>query len=458
MRLPSVPASIQASAVAIEKAFVPTGPVNDDPRREIWTGALIAFAFFGLFLGWAALAPLDAAATAPGELSVAGHRQTIQHKEGGIVRVIHVKDGQNVNAGDVMIELAGADASAQEDALASQVLGLEAERARLTAEELGQSTVRWPPEFANLTGNDKLRAEEAIRIQSAEFRSRAQSLAAQKAVLRQRTAELDQQVEGYRRQISAADQQNVLIGQELQGVETLAAKGYAPQTRVRALQRNEAEINGQRGQYAATVAQLKDQAGETRLQILQADKQRAQEIATQMRDVDFQLNEIMPKWRAARDELARTQVRSPSTGQVVGLTVFTPGAVIAPGQKLMDIVPARAGLVIEGRLSPNDAEGVHVGQTAEVRLSAVHDRTLPILRGALTKVSADTFTDDKTGARYFMIEATIPPKELARLDGRDIQLKPGLPAEVMVPLRKRTTLQYLLEPLTQSLWMGLHER
>ena len=448
----------RATALAVERAFVPAGPVDDSPKREIWIGTGVAVAFFVLFLGWAAFARLDAAAVAPGDLTVAGHRQTIQHKEGGIVKAIDVKEGQKVNAGDVLVELAGTDAAAQADALSSQVLGLEAERARLQAEELGQSSISWPADFGTLTGPDRDRAQQAITIQRNEFNSRIQALSAQKSVLRQRTAELDQQVQGYRRQIEAADKQNVLIGQELEGVQTLAAKGYAPQTRVRALERNQAEIGGQRGQYAATIAQLQDQAGETRLQILQADKQRAQEVATQIRDVDFQLNELMPKWRAARDEVARSEVRSPTTGAVVGLTVFTPGAVIGPGQKLMDIVPSHAGLVIEARVSPNDAQDVHAGQAVEVRLSSLHDRSLPILKGVLTKMSADSFTDEKTGARYFLAEAQISPKEMAVLKGRDITLKPGLPAEVMVPLRRRTALQYLFEPLTQTLWRGMHER
>jgi HlyD family secretion protein len=435
--------------------------VKDDGRLEIWVGCAIAAAFFILFLGWASLAPLDAAAYAQGEVAVAGHRQSVQHKEGGIVSALHVKEGQRVKEGDVLIELAGADAQAQESALSAQVMGLQAQRARLQAEQFGQSVITWPTSFATLGGEDSVQAQAAMKVQESQFKARAAALASQKSVLRQKGLELAQQVEGFKRQIEASDEQHRLLGEELQGVQALAAEGYAPQTRVRSLQRSQAELGGQRGQYAASIAQANEQSGESQLQILQLDRQHAEDVASQLRDVEFQLNDAIPKLSAARDQLAREQVRAPASGTVVGLSVFTVGGVVAPGQKLMDIVPDKAALIVEARLAPADADDVRVGRDVEVKFPSLHDRTLPVLHGTLSKLSADSFIDDKTGARYFQAEATVPAETLERLklaENGEFELKPGLPAQVMVPLHKRTALQYLTQPLTEAMWRSFREK
>ncbi len=426
--------------------LVPLKPMDDDPGREVRIGGIIAAIFF--------------AAYASGQVSVAGHRQSVQHKEGGIVSALHVKEGQMVRTGDVLVELAGGEAAAQQESLASQVMGLKAQRARLQAEQLGAPTITWPPEFAALTGVERDDAERAMRVQQLQFSARAGALSAQKGVLRQKTVELTQQAEGYRRQIEAADAQQKLLADELAGTKSLAEKGYAPLTRVRALERAQAELGGQRGQYAATVAQTGEQAGEARLQMLQLDRQHAEDISGQLRDIDFQINTLAPKLEAARDELARTQIRSPATGTVVGLSVFTVGGVIQPGQKLLDVVPAKAPLVVEAQVSPNDADDLHVGQKVEVKITAIRERGLRILMGSLTKLSADSSTEEKTGARYFAAEVTVPLAELDKLQeakGPGFSLRPGLPVQVLVPLRKRTALQYLFEPLVDSFWRAFRE-
>ena len=442
-------------------AGAPAPETQDDGRREIMAGWIIAAGFFVLFLGWAAFARLDQAAYATGEVTVEGHRQSVQHKEGGIISALNVKEGQKVNEGDVLIALAGTEARAQEAALAAQVYGLKAEQARLRAEQFSAARVTWPAEFATLKGDDLVAAENAQKVQQTQFETRAAALLSQKRVLAQKASELKQQVAGYQRQVEATEKQNKLIGEELSLTQGLAAQGYAPQTRVRSLQRNQAELEGQHGQYTAGIAQAQEQVGETQLQALQLDKQHADDVATRLRDVEFQLNDAEPKLRAAQDALAREQVRAPASGLVVGLSVFTVGGVIAPGQKLMDIVPGAAGLVIEARVNPNDADDIRTGQEVEVKFPSLHDRTLPVLKGTLTKVSADSFADEKTGQRYFTAEATVPEATLERLklaENGQFQLKPGLPAQVLIPLRKRTALQYLIQPLTDSIWRSFREK
>jgi HlyD family secretion protein len=452
----AVPAPLRSAGV-----LVPLEPTADAARHESRLGWIVAGLFFVGFLGWAAFARLDAAAYAVGQVSVAGHRQSVQHRDGGIVSAIHVKEGQEVRAGDVLIELAGAEVAAQESALAAQVLSLKAQRARLQAEEEGLSAIAWPAEFAALTGPDRDIAQRVMKVQQEQFDARAASLGAQVGVLHQRSAELGDEIDGYQRQIASADEQSKLLDDELTGTKALAAKGYAPMNRVRAIQRDMASLGGQRGQYLASAAQAREQAGETQLQILQLRKQKGEDVAAQLRDIDFQLGELSPKFDAARDQLARTQVRAPVSGQVVGLSVFTVGGVIEPGAKLMDIVPDKAPLVIEARLRPSDADDLHVGMKVEARFTGAHQRGLPILTGELTKLSADSFTDEKTGAQFFEGEATVPLSEMKKLEaakGADYALRPGLPVQVLVPLKSRTALDYLVSPLSDTLWKSFREK
>jgi len=234
----------------------------------------------------------------------------------------------------------------------------------------------------------------------------------------------------------------------------------APITQVRALERALAQLQGQRATRVANIASSKEKIGETRLENVTTNKTSQEDIAKQTRDVDFQLNDALPKLQAAQDQLSRTQIRAPATGSVVGLTVFTVGGVVAPGQKILDVVPAKVGLVLEANVSPNDADDLKVGQTTQVKFTGMHERSLPKLSGKLTRVSADSFVDEKTGQSYFTAEVTVPNSEIDIIRqerGADFDLKPGMPAQILVPLKKRTALQYLFEPLTDAMWKSFRE-
>lgn len=436
-------------------------PLEPDPRREIRIGLIIAAIFFVGFLGWAAIARMDAAAFAEGQLVVSGQRQSVQHRDGGVVGAIYVREGQRVTKGQVLLDLAAAEVLGQERALMSQVLGLQAQRARLRAEQLGLPSIPTPPEFAALTGADRTEAESALQIQRVQFNARSSMLSAQRGVLRQRSAQSAEQGQGMQRQMTASTQQEKLIDDELEGLRALEAKGFVTKTRIRALERAKAELGGQRGQYAAGVAQSREAMGESRLQILETEKAQKERIASELRDAEFALADLLPKLGAAKDQLARTKIRAPATGTVVGLSIFTVGGVVAPGQKLMDIVPDRAALKVEARVSPGDADDVRVGQAAELKFVGLHERDLPNLAGEVTRLSADSFTDEKTGISYFTAEVTVPADQLELIQksrGADFKLRAGMPVQVLIPLRKRTALQYALEPLTGSLWRSFREQ
>ena len=432
---------------------------KDNPSKEIRAGAIVAIAFFVLFLGWAAFARLDAAAIAPGRLTVSGQRQTIQHREGGVISQIMVKEGGHVEKGQVVIRLAGADVRAQERALSAQAILLLAQRARLYAEQSGQSSIAPPPEFAQLPPEDKQAAAEALQIQMGQLRTRKAVLSAQRGALGERVGQAGSQGQGYARQLTAINEQLRLIEEELRGMRTAAEKGFVSMNRIRALERAKADLEGQRGQYSATIAQSQGQASESRLQSLEAQSNYMERVASELRDVEAGLSDVLPKLNAARDQLARTEIRAPVTGIVVGLTVFTPGGVIEPGQKLMDIVPDKVPLTIEARVAPGDGDDVRPGQEAFVRFDALHERALPALKGTITRISADAFTDEKTGMSYYTADVNVPLSELDKIEevrGRDV-LRAGLPVSIEIPLRKRTALQYAFEPITASLRKSFRE-
>lgn len=446
------------------QALVPSSPhallaIDDTPGRFARVGWGIVFAFFGLFLGWAAIVRLDAAATASGSIAVAGNRQAVQHRDGGVVKAIHVRDGAHVRAGDVLIELEGTEVAATERSLAAQAVRLQAERARLLAERSGGELVA-PPEFAALTGADRDEAARALYLARTELTARRAALAGRKRVLGQQSAELAQEVGGLGNRIALNGHQDGLYREELEGMRALAKDGWVSKNRVRQVERAMTEVGGQTAQLRASAASTREQIGERRLQALGLDTENGEKVATELRETEASLNDVLPKYRAARGQLEATRIRATASGQVVGLSVFTVGGVIAPGQTLMNIVPDAAPLVVEAQFSPDDADDLAVGQRAEVRVTALHDRTAPPLNGAVSRVSADVFKDERTGASYYTATIAVPTREIAALEKRDgarSALRSGLPVQVMVPLRRRTLLQYLLEPLDQAVWRGMRE-
>lgn len=436
-----------------------TLPDLAEPGGDIRAGAIAGALFFILFLGWASFARLDAAAMAGGKLVVSGQRQTVQHRDGGIVSAIYVRDGQRVVAGQPLLRLAGAEAEAEERALTAQVISLLAQRNRLRAEQLGQSGVAEPVEFASLPPADRPLMEEAMRLQRTELAARRSVLLATRAALGQRAAQAGQQGAGYGSQLSSARTQLSILNDQINAMRPLAEKGFVSMTRMRELERARAEIQGAQGQFSASVAGARAAAGESQLQSLQSAQSYLERSAAELRDVEIRLGDLMPRFTAARDRAARNELRAPATGAVVGLSVFTPGAVVAPGQKLMDVVPEKAALRIEALLSPTDADDVRTGMPARVRLVGLGDRSIPDLEGSVTRMSADAFIDEKTGASYFTAEVTVPDSALS--DVRRTQYRPvlraGMPVQVVIPIRQRTALQYMLEPLVGAFWNSLGE-
>ncbi len=453
---------MSGAVIPMEQALPALTPARmlANPKKDIRQGLIVAAVFFVAFLGWAALAPLDAAAIGMGQLSVSGQRQSVQHRDGGVVGEIKVKEGQQVTQGQLLLTIAAPEVKAQERALTSQALRLLALRSRLEAEQGGSRTLRVPAEFATMGAEDQAEGLRILRLQYVERDARARTLAARSGISGSRAAQSGAAGQGYNSQAGSAEEQLKLIDEQIALYKPLAEKGFVAQTRMRELERLRASIAGQGGQYSAMVDQSRAAAGESRLQGVETRGAFIEQVGTDLREAEIQLGDVLPKLAAAREQVTRNDVRAPAAGTVVGLSIFTPGGVVGPGQKLMDIVPGDQPLVIQARFSPQDADDLLIGQSAELRFSGIKDRTEKPVYGKLTRVSADSFTDEQTGMVYFTGEVTVERAELDRLQrahGGTLQLRAGLPVDVMVRLRPRSALSYLLSPLADQFWSSGRE-
>jgi HlyD family secretion protein/epimerase transport system membrane fusion protein len=424
-------------------------PLMHELRRPVRAGALLIGLFFGGLGWWAASAPLAGAAIAPGVVSPDGSRRIVQHLEGGIIREILVRDGSLVRAGDPLIVLEDVQARASFDMLQARFHTLAATQARLLAEQSGAAGVRFPTWLVEATTDDPT-ALEAMVAQRALFDTRAKALEDKKDILRRRIEQLREEILGLQAQIAADSRQIVLIDEEIRGVEELYRKGLERKSRLLALQRARADIDGDRAERRARIARARQAIGETELQIIAQDTAQLEAVNEEASWIQTELAEVEQRLAASRDVLERTLISAPVDGTVVALRFRTPGGVVRPGEPVLEIVPEHEELLIDARLSPMDIDVVRAGLPARVVLPAFQQRHLPQIQGRVREVSADAIADPQTGERFFQVRVQIDRTQLAAL-GPELELTPGMPAEVYIGTGERTALDYLLSPLYDSL-------
>ena len=433
----------------------------DDPdtaflstRRIVGTGRLVILVFVVGFFGWAALAPLDSAIQAPGVIVVETHRKTIQHLEGGIVRRVLVGDGQTVQAGQLLMSLDDTQARASLELLQGESDALSAQQARLTAERDGLGAIAFPADLLARASDPAVAA--AMRGEENAFNARRLTLTKQIAIMGQRNAENGRIVDGLQHEKEAVEKQMALIDREQASVQALYDKGLSTLPRLLALQRQAADLSGQHGQIIEKIAQTGLGSGENELQIMNLRNQQLSDVVKDLREVETHRFDLLDKIPGARDVLSRLEVRAPVSGKIVSLAVHTEGAVVRPGDTLMEIVPQKDALEVEAHVRPEDAGSVHVGMAARVNLSAYEQRRLPIISGTVNNVSADRITDQRTGQAYFAVNVTVDRTPLK--DYPDARIIPGLPVDVALDTGTRTALDYFVEPITDVFRKGMRER
>jgi HlyD family secretion protein len=423
-------------------------------RGPVLAGIVVTALLITAFGGWASTAPLAAGAVAPGVISPDGSRKTIQHLEGGIISEIMVRDGDVVEVGAPLVILEDTRARAAYEMQLKQYQGLRAAEARLTTERLGRDGIDFPQDLLAASGEAEVR--EILEVQRQLFATRREALVLRKQVLQQRIRQVRDQIRGLEAQLASSVQRLEIVEDELAGKEILFEKALIPKPQVLAVRRAREEIAGDRGEYQAAIAQSQQKIGETELELVALDAERADEVATEIDRVRGELATLREQLRASEDTLKRTVITAPVSGTVVGLRMKTQGGVIQQGEPILDIVPAEDDLLIDARVAPIDIDVVHPGLLAQVHLSAFRSRNLPQIEGKVRSVSADSIRDEKTGMSYYLARVEVDRESLSGL-GMDVQLVPGMPAEVLIVTGERTLTDYLLEPLRDVFRRSLRE-
>jgi HlyD family secretion protein len=415
---------------------------------------LIVLLLVGGVGGWAATVQISGALIAQGSIVVDQNVQKVQHPTGGIVGELRVRDGDRVKAGDILVRL---DETVMRANLAIITKGLNepsARKARLEAERDGAETITFPP--ALLAQVDDADAVSAVSSERKLFQLRRAERLGQKAQLQQRMRQLNEEIGGIEAQQSAKAQEMTLIERELAGVRDLYARNLVQLTRLTQLEREVARLGGERAQLVAGAAQAKGKIAEINLQILQIDQNLSSEVAKELRDIDGKIGEFVERKVTAEDQLRRTDIRAPQAGVVFQSAVHTIGGVITAGDPIMLIVPDADKLQVEAKVNPQDIDQLQIGQRAVLRFSAFNSRTTPEVDGEVTRVSADTSTDQRTGQSYYTIRIALPPETVTQLG--DVRLLPGMPVEAFVQTGERTVISYLMKPLRDQFMRAFRER
>jgi HlyD family secretion protein len=423
-------------------------------QDELKTGLRVLVLGVGIVGGWAVVVPLSAAVMVAGTLVVESDVKKVQHPTGGVIAQILVHDGMHVKEGELVARLNEVQVGANLQVIMKQLDEARMRIARLIAERDGMDEPKLPRELATRTADKDI--EQLIMSENSLFKARAGARQSQKELLRGHIGQLGEEIAGLNAQIKSKGTQLDLISSELRGVQTLYDKQLVPLTRLAALQREAARLDGEREQLVSTIAETRSKISEAELQIIRIDQDLRAEVTKELRESQDKESELTERSVAAQDQMNRIDLRAPTSGVVHQLAVHTIGGVIGPAEVIMEIVPDSDNLQVQARLSPKDIDQVLVGQKTLVRLSAFNQRTTPQLNGVVSYVSADLSHDKQTDAAYYTLRITLPGAELRRLG--DLQLVSGMPAELFLQTGSRTMMSYLLKPITEQMQRTFSER
>ncbi len=426
-------------------------------RRSYWGPALfgltILCVLFGSFGLWASTAELASATVAHGVFVATGTNKTVQHLEGGIVREILVKEGDQVEAGQPLVRLDSERASAELRRLELQYTTWAATLARIRAEQNNEDKIKFP----ELSAEDQERPEIGgiINSQKNLFQARRKKHNDEVKILRRRVSAVKEEISGLKAQKIAANEQMKLVDRELSVNEGLMKKGLARLPTVLQLRRTRVKLEGDIGQFTSSIGQARQRILETEAEVLSIESRRAQELADEFREAQTNFDDFAERLKAARDVSNRLTVTAPVRGIVIKLHHHTAGGVVAPGEKILDLLPTDEKLLVEAYVRPQDIDSVHRGLEADLRLSALRQRTTPVLAGKVIYVSADTIEGKQPGEVYYVARVSIPEDQLALVKGQ--QISPGMPAEVYIKTGARTLVEYIVRPVTDSFSRAFRE-
>jgi HlyD family secretion protein len=431
------------------------GKAHRSIRAHLITGLVVVLVLAGGFGGWASTVPISGALIAPGSVVVDTNVKKVQHPTGGVVGEVRVRDGDVVKAGDIVVRLDETVVRASLAIVVKTLNGLYARAARLEAEQRGLDKIVFPAALTDRADDPDVR--DVMASETKLFEVRVNGRTGQKAQLRERITQLNEEIAGLKAQEAAKDKEIALVEKELVGVRQLYDQHLVQLTRLTTLERDAARLAGERAQYIASRAQARGKITETELQIIQVDKDMVSEVSKDLRETNDKIGEFVERKVTAEDQLRRIDIRAPQDGVVLQSTVHTVGGVITAGDAIMMIVPKADDLSVEAKVNPQDIDKLQVGQKTLLRLSAFNQRTTPELNGLVTRVSADVTTDQRTGQSYYTIRVSMPPAEVARL-GAENKIIPGMPVEAFVQTGDRTMMSYLMKPLSDQFMRSFREK
>ncbi|WP_254451521.1 HlyD family type I secretion periplasmic adaptor subunit [Ruegeria sp. HKCCA5763] len=410
--------------------------------------ALVGFLALFLLVGglgyWAVKTRLAGAIVSSGVIEVQSNRQVVEHPDGGVVGEIFVRDGDVVSSGDMLLRLDDTFLSSEQTIVEAQLFELLVRRARLEAERDGLTPAELTTQLTEVQKEYGIGAD-LIAGQQNLFEARLETLSRQDEQLRKQVVQIESEIEGTQAQLVSLRRQVELIEDELEDQQSLLNRGLTQTSRVLALQREEASLNGEIGRLEAAVARLRGQIASTEIQIVELTATRREEAITTLRDVQAQVAELSERRLSLSERLTRLDIRAPVTGRVYGSQVFALQSVVQPGEPMMYIVPQDTPLLVAARVDAIHVDQLHVGQPVALRFPAFNQRETPELDGQVYNVSADTFTDEQSGFTFYRAEVELNDEQIDRLNGQE--LLPGMPVEALIKTDERTPLSYLVKPM-----------
>jgi HlyD family secretion protein len=422
-------------------------------RRHVIVGLIVVVLLAGGVGGWAATSEIKGAVIAQGSIVVDSNVKKVQHPSGGVVGELNARDGDRVHAGDIVVRLDDTVTRANLAIVTKGLNELLARKARLSAERDGAATIAFPPELTSRADDPDAAAAMASEVKLFGLRRTARD--GQKDQLRQQIAQFGEEIKGLGAQQVSKTKEIDLVHRELEGVQELYAKNLVQLTRLTALQREAARLEGERGQLISSIAQSRGKIAETELKVIQVDQDMSSDVGKELREVDAKIGEYVERKVTAEDQLKRIDIRAPQDGTVFQSTVHTVGGVITAGDAIMLIVPEADNLAVEAKVNPQDIDQLQIGQSALLRFTNFNQRTTPEIYGSVTRISADISTDQRTGANFYTVRIGLKPEEIERLG--DVKLVPGMPVEVFAQTANRTVLSFLAKPLLDQVKRAFRE-
>jgi protease secretion system membrane fusion protein len=420
----------------------------------------LLFLVFGLvgFLLWAGFAPLDEGVPTEGVVNIENNHKVVQHLSGGIVKTLAVQEGQEVKAGDVVLTLDDAVIKAKYEEVKQHYMGLRAQESRLIAEKNGLKTIQFHEDLIKHQSDPYV--QKHMLNQSQLLQARQNVLSADVMAIQESIQGQHALIEGEQGVLMSYQSQLSLLKEQLNGIKPLVQEGYAPRNQQNDLEQKLAQTIGQIANTQASILHSKRAILELNQRMTIRQQTEKKEIDTEMAEVNLAVQSEAEKFKALTAELKRIAIVAPASGQVIGLQVHTIGAVVQPGQKIMDIIPVGAPLILDAKIPPNLIDKVHAGLDADVRFSTFANSPQLLVEGKINTISKDLVVENtvNTGRpvdSYYLAKISITPNGMKVLGRRTLQ--PGMPVQVVIKTGERTLLAYLLHPLSKRIAASMKE-